>query len=109
MVVLPFKHLNKFRSRRINLQINLVTRRTTVIVGDYDVAVAVVVGCGLGGGDSGVIVIALEGVSPASHGTGETRAVNSLRTAISTFMIVLVRMGMVTHENEQREKKMDNM
>lgn len=100
MVVLPFKHLNKFRSRRINLQINLVT---SAIIGVGDVRIAIISRSGVGSG--GVIVITLERMSPASHRTRETRAVNSLRNAISSFMIVLVRVGMVTHENEQREKK----
>lgn len=64
-----------------------------------------IIGGGGGGGGVRVGVVSLERVSPASHGAGESGAVNSLsERAIGNRGIVVVigvRVRVVTHEIEE--------
>lgn len=82
-----------FRSRRIQLKLNLVVRTQSASVVSAAAAAAIV--AGVGAALRGAVGVALERVGPASHRAGESRAVDALRDSIAGA--VLVMMMMVTH------------
>lgn len=79
-----------FRSRRVELQLNLVVGTQSASVASSSAAAAAAIVSGSAAALRGAVRVALEGVGPASHRTGEPRAVDSLGDAIAGAVLVLV-------------------
>lgn len=82
------KTITDFRSRRVELQLNLVVRTQSASVASS--SAAAIVSGSAAAALRGAVRVALEGVGPASHRTGEPRAVDSLGDAIAGAVLVLV-------------------
>lgn len=89
------KTITDFRSRRVELQLNLVVRTQSASVASS--SAAAIVSGSAAAALRGAARVALEGVGPASHRTGEPRAVDSLGDAIAGALVLVVVVVMVAH------------